>query len=179
MQYAIEMYFDRDSEQKIYDLVYKIADKNISKKFLEWKTRPHLTLACFNDVDEAKCIESLNRFAQGQKILPAYLSSVSMFTDTKTIFLSPTMNSSMYQFQRELHQAMEGFDTKGWEWYTPDCWVPHCTVALTREDGPDAFFQASDLVLREFQKIAGEFVSVGLVKISFPVEEIYTVALCR
>jgi hypothetical protein len=34
-----------------------------------------------------------------------------------------------------------------------------------------------DLVLRDFKKLSGEYTSIGLVKISFPVEEIYTVDL--
>lgn len=41
------------------------------------------------------------------------------------------------------------------------------------------FFRASDLLLHEFQKICGEFVSIGLVKITFPVEEIFTVGMNR
>lgn len=49
---------------------------------------------------------------------------------------------------------------------------PHCTVALTSEDGESAFYQASDLLLHEFTKMGGNYVSVGLVKISFPVEEL-------
>ena len=39
------------------------------------------------------------------------------------------------------------------------------------------FYKASDLILHEFRKMSGKFVSVGLVKISFPVEEIYTIEL--
>lgn len=39
------------------------------------------------------------------------------------------------------------------------------------------FYHASDLILHEFEKINGEFVSIGLVKITFPVEEIYTIQL--
>ena len=38
------------------------------------------------DVDEQKCIERLAEFAQSHKQLPAYIGSVGMFTDTKTIF---------------------------------------------------------------------------------------------
>lgn len=177
MQYAIELYFDKETEELIFNLSKEIANQNISTKFLEWKTRPHLTLACFNDVDESKCIEHLNEFANKHKVMPAYIDSVGMFVDTKTIFVSPTMNSAMYQLQRELHEALNEFDSKGWEWYCPDEWVPHCTVALTSEDEREAFFQASDLVLHEFRKMCGKFVSIGLVKITFPVEEIYTVAL--
>ncbi len=177
MKYAIELYFDKETEKKLNHLAQKIADKHISTKFLEWKSRPHLTLACFNDVDECHCIEKLKDFASTHKTLPAYISSIGMFNDTKTIFVSPIMNSSMYQFQRELYECLNNFDTTGWEWYAPNRWVPHCTIALTADDEPEAFFQASDLLLREFQKISGKFTAIGLTKITFPVEEIFTVEL--
>ena len=55
--------------------------------------------------------------------------------------------------------------------------MPHCTVALTKEDSEEAFFDAADFVLHEFKKIQGIFQSVGLVKVTFPVEELYTVEL--
>lgn len=177
MQYAIELYYDKETENKLFELAKKIADEGISTKFLEWKTRPHLTLACYNDVDETECIEKLKGFAENHKAAPAYLGSIGMFNDTKTIFVSPVMNSSMYQFQRELHETLSGFDAKGWEWYCPDMWVPHCTIALTREDNDEAFFQASDLLLHDFKKMIGKFVSIGLVKVTFPVEEIFTIEL--
>lgn len=177
MQYAIEMYFDDVTEKAICDLAIQIAKKGISSKFLEWKTRPHVTLACFNDVDEAKCKNLLKDFAVKHAEKPAYIGSVGMFNDTKTIFLSPIMTREMYDLQRDLHECMNLFDTTGWEWYCPDRWVPHCTVALTREDPEKAFFDAADLILHEFRKIQGTFQSVGLVKITSPVEELYTVKL--
>ena len=52
MLYAIELYFDKETEKKMAALAERVAEENLSTKFLEWKTRPHLTLACFNDVDE-------------------------------------------------------------------------------------------------------------------------------
>ena len=179
MQYAIELYYDKKTEQKLYHLAKRVADEKLSSKFLEWKTRPHLTLACFNDVEEEECIKKLMEFAQSHRQLPVHIGSVGMFNDTKTIFVSPVMNSSMYQFQRELHEYLNDFDNKGWEWYSPDQWVPHCTVALTGEDDDSAFYHVSDLILHEFEKISGELVSIGLVKITFPVEEIYTIQLDR
>ncbi|MCI8804515.1 MAG: 2'-5' RNA ligase family protein [Clostridiales bacterium] len=177
MQYAIELYYDKETEKKLFNLAKRIADEKISTKFLEWKTRPHLTLACFNDVDESRCIQRLKVFARNHKTMPAYIGSVGMFNDTKTIFVSPVMNNSMYQFQRELHECLGDFDINGWEWYCPNRWVPHCTIALTREDDNEAFFKASDLLLREFKKMSGEFIAIGLVKITFPVEEIFTIGL--
>ncbi len=177
MKYAIELYFDPKIEEKIYVLANKIADNGISTKYLEWKTRPHITLACFNDVDEEQCINKLIVFAQSHKKQLAGLASVGMFVDTKTIYLAPIMTSSMYQFQKELYDFFSEFDTKGHEWYMPNRWVPHCAIALTKDDKEDAFFKASDLVLHQFEKMFGEFTSIGLVKISFPVEEVFTAEL--
>ena len=179
MQYAIELYFDKETEKKLSDLAQRVADEKLSTKFLEWKTRPHLTLACFNDVDEQKCIEQLKIFAQSHLAVPAYIGSIGMFNDTKTIFASPIMNKSMYQLQAELHECLKEHDTTGWEWYCPDRWVPHCTLALTGEDDNSVFYKASELLLREFEKTSGEFVAIGLVKITFPVKEIYTIELSR
>lgn len=155
MQYAIELYYDKETEEKLYHLAQRVADAGLSTKFLEWKTRPHLTLACFNDVDEERCTERLERFAQTHGTMPAYIGSVGMFNDTRTIFASPVMNASMYAFQRELHECLREFDTTGWEWYCPDRWVPHCTLALTKDDEEDVFYRASDLILREFRKMSG------------------------
>ena len=179
MQYAIEFYYDKETEKQLFDLAEMVAVEKLSTRFLEWKTRPHLTLACFNDVDEARCIELLKEFASGHRVMPAYIDSVGMFTDTKTIFLSPTMSKSMYQLHSELHELLKDFDITGWEWYCPNDWVPHCTIALTREDEEDVFYKASDLILRKFKKISGEFVAIGLVKITFPVKEICTIDLRR
>ena len=176
---AVELYFDEKTEGQLWRWAEKIAQAGISAKFLEWKTRPHLTLACFNDVDEAACAGKLRDFAQKHGVMPAYIGSAGMFPDTKTVFVSPVMTSGMYQFQRELHKELDGFDTEGWEWYCPDSWVPHCTIALTGGDQKEAFFAASGLLLREFQKLSGEFTAVGLVKITCPAEEIFTAKLSR
>lgn len=177
MKYAIELYFDKKAEEKVYSLANKIADAQISTKYLDWKTRPHITLACFNDVDEKLCISKLQEFAQNHQKMLAGLASVGMFVDTKTIYLAPIMTSDMYQFQRELHEDLCDFDTQGHEWYIPNRWVPHCAIALTKEDEEEAFFKASNLVLHQFEKIFGEFTAIGLVKISFPVEEVFTIEL--
>ncbi len=177
MQYAIELFFDKGTEEKLFHLAKRVVDEKISTKYWEWKTRPHLTLACFNDVNETLCIERLKEFAQNHKVMPAHIGSIGMFNDTKVVFAAPVMNRSMYDLQQELHEQLKDFDTKGWEWYCPNRWVPHCAIALTGEDENESFFKASDLLLREFTKMSGEFVAIGLVKISFPVEEIVTVKL--
>ncbi len=179
MKYAIELYFDRETEKILFDLSQRVAEEGISMKFSEWKTRPHLTLACYNDLDEQKCIEQLKQFAQRYNPFPAYIGSIGMFPDTGTIFTSPVMNKNMYRMQAELHDLLKEYDTKGFEWYLPERWAPHCTLALTNEDGENAFYRASNLLLREFRKTCGEFVAIGLVRITCPVKEIFTTELSK
>lgn len=174
MQYAIEMYFDEKTEVRLWDLARGVADSGISYGFIKWKSRPHITLACFSDVDEELCAVKLRAFAEKHDRIPAYIGSVGMFTDTGVVFASPIMTGAMYDLQRELHECMSGFDTKGWEWYLPNRWVPHCGLAMTQDDPRESFFRASDLILHEFEKLAGEYVSVGLVKITCPVQELRT-----
>ena len=96
MQYAIELYCDMEAEEKLYAFSKKVADAKFSTKFMKWKTRPHPTLACFNDVDEEKCIIRLKKFAKNHIQMPTYIASVGMLTDTKTIFASPVLNNAMY-----------------------------------------------------------------------------------
>ena len=64
MQYAIELFFDEETEKKLFRYAERVAEQKLSTKYLEWKTRPHITLACFHDVDEALCVERLRHFAQ-------------------------------------------------------------------------------------------------------------------
>ncbi|WP_346868905.1 hypothetical protein [Clostridium sp. UBA5119] len=67
MKYAIELYFDKETEEKIIKLVKGIAREGISEKYLEWKTRPHITIAIFNDIDIEKCDKLLKEIAKDTK----------------------------------------------------------------------------------------------------------------
>lgn len=177
MPYAIELFFNENMEKELYHYVELIAKEKFSTKFFDYKARPHVALAGFKDVDEKKCIERLNQFVQSQKKMPAYMGSVGMFTDTKTIFASPIMTDSMFDFHRELHGYLRDFDMSGYEWYFPGRWVPHCTLALMREESDEAFYKACNLVLHKFEKVNGMFESIGLVKITPYAEEIFVTDL--
>ena len=91
MTYEIEMYFDKATEEKIISLAGKVSEAGISTKYLEWKTRPHITLGVFNDVDENRCTKLLEQFAAGHKPKNAHLHSVAAWSDTKVVYLNPCM----------------------------------------------------------------------------------------
>lgn len=47
MQYAIELYFDPKTEEKLWELPRKIAAEHISTKYLEWKPSPPFDAGMF------------------------------------------------------------------------------------------------------------------------------------
>ena len=59
--------------------------------------------------------------------------------------------------------------------FCPKC--KHETIIHVKMTGEDVFYKASDLILHKFKKLCGRFVSVGLVKVTFPVEELFTIPL--
>lgn len=177
MKYAIELYFDAATEQALDELTRRVADEGISTSFLAWQSRPHLTLACLDEVDESACIARLTDFARMYPPLPAHIGSLGMFPDTQTIFAAPIMTQAMYAFHARLHACLQGFDTAAYAWYTPDRWVPHCTLALTRDDPDAAFDRASYTLLHAFEKLSGQFTAIGLVRVTRPVQEVATIPL--
>jgi len=176
-KYAIELFFDAEMEKKLLTYPKMLSVEKLSSRYLQWHARPHITLACFNDVDEGECIARIRQFALRHEKLPAHIGSLGMFTGTKTIFAAPIMTAAMYRLQNELHTLMQGFDTAGHEWYLPDRWVPHCALALMGDDEPEAFYRACDLLLHKFENVNGMFSAIGLVRITFPAEEIFITEL--
>ena len=75
MRYAIEMYFDKETEEKIMRLAQKIADAGLSTKYLEWKTRPHVTLAVYNDIDVDRCAQLLQKWHSLHSLMPSECST--------------------------------------------------------------------------------------------------------
>ena len=63
MQYAIELFFNEEMEKELFHYAQRIAEEKLSTKYLEWKIRLRITLACVHDVDEKACTETIKLFA--------------------------------------------------------------------------------------------------------------------
>ena len=109
MKYAIELFFDRETERQLTRIAEKVAGEGLSTGFLDWRSRPHVTLACFNDVDEAKCAKRLGAFAKRQRAFSVCLGSVGMFADTKVIFASPVMTEKTIAFTKRCTVLCRGW----------------------------------------------------------------------
>ena len=171
MLYAVELYFDKETEEKIMRLPQGIAEKGLSTRYLEWKTRPHITLGLFNNIDLEKCDTLLEEFTKQVKSLPAHLSSIGVFNNSRCIFLSPVVTRELLQLHLNFHDTFSFCDHSGYEYYLPDIWAPHCTVMLGNSDDDNAFYEAAKHVIENYEVLHGLFCEISFVEITMPVKE--------
>jgi hypothetical protein len=106
MGYAEELYFDKISEETIRDMWKALYDKDISKYMYESNSRPHITLAVYdeniNDFD--LFVKSIKDFVKETVVFKLNLSNIGMFnTEEGIVFIQPKVT---YQL---LHLYVNGY----------------------------------------------------------------------
>lgn len=51
MGYAVEMFFDEDSENRIRQFFKLLYDLGLAKTMYELESRPHISLAVYSEID--------------------------------------------------------------------------------------------------------------------------------
>lgn len=170
MRYAVEMYFDKMTESVIWSYIRKIRDCKLSNRYYDWGVKPHVTLGVFNDIDEEKAKVILRKFAFEHNSLKAYLGSVGMFPDSGAICFAPIVTKELLELNGDLIDAMKELDPNPERWYTPGVWIPHCALGLELDKDNLSF--AANIIIHDFEKLKGDFVSFSLVRVLEPSEEI-------
>ena len=135
MPYAIVLYFDKSSENKIQEIWDTLADAGITNEFQALNIRPHITLAIYDELHCQPCDNKLARFANQANHLHMTFSHIGAFLQPeKVIFLSPTPTKALINFQASVHKHIVEDTHNPWEMYLPDKWVPHCTLALNLKE---------------------------------------------
>jgi 2'-5' RNA ligase len=171
MLYAVELYFNKETEEKIMRLPQGLAEKGLSTRYLEWKTRPHITLGLFNNIDLEKCDKLLKEFTKEVKSLPAHLSSIGIFNNSRCVFLSPVVTRDLLELHLNFHDTFSFCDHSGYEYYLPDSWAPHCSVMLGDSDDDNAFYESAKHVIENYEVLHGLFSEISFVEITMPVKE--------
>lgn len=170
MVYAIELYFDKETEEKLMSLARGIEGTGIKNRYLDWGTRPHITLGLFNDIKVDECNKLLKEIADKMKSFPAKMSSIGVFNNTGCVFISPVINEGLFELQRRVHEVFSFCDHTGFEYYLPGSWVPHCAVMLGDSDNDD-LSKAAKYVIENYEPVEGSFCEVSFVEITMPVKE--------
>jgi 2'-5' RNA ligase len=163
MPYAIELYFDPETELALRNFRTALARGGIRPVLDEMGDRPHISLALIaDDLDESKMAAALRGFAETFRSFPIALKSVDSFPGGEGImFLAPSIVATLLAVHAAIHQILIGERLKSHEHYLRENWIPHCTIAQGVE--PQLMAATVESAKRMFQPINGNLREIGMV----------------
>lgn len=128
--YAVSLHFSQKVNDIVISTLQAIADKTGNRFMIENKIPPHITIGAFHAArEEAKLLQLVEEFAQGQKAGTVQFSEVGDFNG-KVLFLKPEKNLFLSKINKELHTLLlPEFEKAENGYYLPDIWFPHTTLA--------------------------------------------------
>jgi 2'-5' RNA ligase len=168
MGFAVEMYFDRTTEDALRGLRLILAQSGVRPVLDELGDRPHISLGVFSQLDVNSFERCLREFARDRSPLFVRLEGVGSFPGV--VFLRPEKTAALLRIHSEFHAPLGKQDVRSTEYYLPGNWVPHCTMA---QDVEEALMEkAIQTIGRNFQPMTGEILEMGLVEFR-PVVSLY------
>ena len=166
MGYALELYFDLPSSRVILDCWEKL-----SSICLTLNSKPHISLAIFDDIDTGQMERIVKEFAKNHSPIEVLMPSIGSFlTDEGVLYFAPVVTEELLIYHKEFFSLLKSYNIDSNDYYKPGAWVPHCTLDLN--------LNIEDLiknfeVCKSFGPIEkGKLDSIGLIKYR-PVVEIF------
>ena len=136
--YEVSLYFEKDSELKIKNLIRQIADITQNFYRIEKEIPPHITLGMFkaSENQEPSLIKIVqqfnsffqNTFSQNEKEI---IIKDSNFFKRKIFYLQFQQNNNIISKLNELlhFEFLKDFSPANNKMYLPSFFYPHCTIA--------------------------------------------------
>ena len=82
--------------------------------------------------------------------------------DEGVIFTPPVVTKELLEFHRDFNNEFSDCREAMWNYYLPDLWVPHCTLAINVPK--DKISGAFEYVLESFEPVKARIEEIGLVE---------------
>jgi 2'-5' RNA ligase len=172
MGYAVELYFDPQTEQKIKDLRQILTVVDIPSKLGGSGDRPHISVAGFSTVDRDVLISLVQEYAYGLEQFPVQLSAIGTFpTEENVLFLSPAPTLQLISYHQEFHHLLVKSKLVSSPYYAPGNWVPHCSVEINIPE--EKLSRAIELCTRAIKPMFGQFEGIGVIEF-WPIRQLAT-----
>ncbi len=170
MDNAVVLYFDKDSENRLLNIMKNIINQGVNSYMTDVGIRPHITLAAWFNEKDREYTNEIEEFTLQVKGIKVLFSSIGVFPSAKSVvYLSPVKDDNLMGIHQKFYKHMEGKIDKYIDYYTPNHWVPHCTLA-TKLSNSEVLTTISSLLDKNFP-LEAVISQVGLIKCN-PVEEI-------
>lgn len=128
--FAVELYLDAASEERLVGLWRALARDGITSLMLDIGARPHISLAVFSELEVDALRAPLEAFARAAAPLTLTLSHVGVFPAANVVFAAPAASTPLLQLHAKFHALLRERGLPSYHFYLPGAWVPHCTLAM-------------------------------------------------
>jgi 2'-5' RNA ligase len=163
MDYAVVLFFDKNTEDKINELIKKIAQNNGNNYMLENKIPPHLTISLFEyDNQINSIIELLDKNISCVNIQNMYFVSIGIF-NPNVLFLSPVIDNDLLELNKYMNKLLEENNVNKIDQnYLGNQWVPHASLGVKLNE--KELLDGLNILINNYQKINARINRIALVE---------------
>lgn len=153
MNYAVVLYFDESTNNKIQSLINNTAANCGNEYMVKTDIPPHITISSITSDNKDLLIEGIDAFSDRLTKGEIFWASIGVF-NPNVLFLSPIMNEYLLELckfvNRQLLKVGEAGDNG---FYLPYQWMPHTTIATKLSEAE--LSKAFETVKNEFKGFGG------------------------
>lgn len=159
--YAVDLFLDAESSEYIKSIWTELTEKNVGSGLDKQELlEPHITLAVYDEInDKEEFIKKLSAFEGSLKKIKTRFDILGSFPTTGTCLIAPMITEEILSMHRRYYEVMKEYNYSAREYYMPERWNPHCTIAtkLKPEELKEVFRCALDV----FEPFEGAFYGIG------------------
>ena len=130
MACAVTIYFDLETDAAICGVWQAIEDAGLPSAMLNMGYRPHITLSVCEQMDLDELKKNLPVLIASTPPIPVTFSQLGIFPGPDgVIFLGVTVNKMLANLHASYWRTADAYMGAASEYYRPDIWVPHVTLA--------------------------------------------------
>jgi len=140
MHYAIELFFDEETEQRIRRLWHECAEFYATDYMFRNNVIPHATLL----VGDEKLQRVFNEMECPQ--LDIKFSYINTFQGGSVVFIKVSKGCDINEIHQNSYNRAVKIGATVEKFYQPDNWVPHCTIAQQCNKNLDKIISFSSFI---------------------------------
>ena len=169
IDYAVTLEFDRETENKIQELIDEVAKVTGCDYMKQSKVPPHVTVSALVSDDEESLLLEMEKIAETMNKEFLWFANIGVFNPF-VIYLGPVMNEFLQNTCRTVNERLLQYAEVGNRGrYLPNQWVPHAGIAVKLT--PEALKEAFAIVQEKFSAFGATVEKIVLVRAE-PYEEL-------
>ena len=169
IDYAVTLEFDKETENKIQELIDEVAKVTGCDYMKQSKVPPHVTVSALVSDDEESLLLEMEKIAETMNKEFLWFANIGVFNPF-VIYLGPVMNEFLQNTCRTVNERLLQYAEVGNRGrYLPNQWVPHAGIAVKLT--PEALKEEFAIVQEKFSAFGATLEKIVLVRAE-PYEEL-------